>query len=390
MVQKTSTPLELTAGVGFYNNTVIVANTQVANNVATYQSSSLMANLVATLNAVSSNISLGISPTTITALTTIGANVNSSYCPALGDSISSNAANTSIGNVGFVANITNSANTYIGNGNLNKFIQAYNTVQGYISVTNGIIESVVNANTDDFVGPAFNGSTAMDDLITGDLTKITLALPALGEDLANLGEAFSTDNLDLMNTPAGLLQQIAAVGNILNGSTPAVQNALLSEGLTLQDIADLVDDNRLSLFNPTGLTDNEFNTLQRRAYPALAKITGTDLQDVLDILGVASNKLNVDNLSQMLDPVKIFPLSYPSLTLPTPSGPVLIYNTDGTVNDAIAPILNSGALSPVGCDEMSKIMPADQAAANRAIQLSLQQVKGIGNATLQQLSEILV
>ena len=85
----------------------------------------------------------------------------------------------------------------------------------------------------------------------------------------------------------------------------------------------------------------------------------------------------------------IFPTSYASLTLPTPDGPVLIYDVDGNVNSAVEPILNSGALTPVGCDQLAKIIPAANAAANRALQIAFQQVKGISNTTVPKLAAIL-
>jgi hypothetical protein len=94
-------------------------------------------------------------------------------------------------------------------------------------------------------------------------------------------------------------------------------------------------------------------------------------------------------MCELLNPAKIFPTSYTSLTLPTPDGPVLIYDTTGAVNSAIAPILNSGTLAPVGCDDLSKIIPPANAAANRALQIAFQQVKGITGTTTQQLAAIL-
>jgi hypothetical protein len=90
-----------------------------------------------------------------------------------------------------------------------------------------------------------------------------------------------------------------------------------------------------------------------------------------------------------LNPVKMFPTSYSSLTLPTPNGPVLIYDTTGAVNSVIAPILNSGTLTPVGCDDLAKIIPPANAAANRALQVAFQQVKGINGTTAPQLAAIL-
>jgi hypothetical protein len=68
---------------------------------------------------------------------------------------------------------------------------------------------------------------------------------------------------------------------------------------------------------------------------------------------------------------------------------VLIYNTDGSVNSSIEPILNSGTISPTGCDDLAKIVPPAQAQANRALQISYQQVKGIHGSSTQQLAAIL-
>jgi len=44
---------------------------------------------------------------------------------------------------------------------------------------------------------------------------------------------------------------------------------------------------------------------------------------------------------------------------------------------------------PSGCDELGKIIPPDQAVANKALQFELQQVSGITNLTLPQLAILL-
>ena len=123
------------------------------------------------------------------------------------------------------------------------------------------------------------------------------------------------------------------------------------------------------------------------AYPALCTIQDADLVDVLAILQVTTP--NITSMCQLLDPVKIFPVSFASLTLPGPDGPILIYNTTGEVNSVIEPIVNSGKLAPVGCDELAKIVPQDQAVGSKAIQIALQQVKNISNLTLPQLAAVL-
>jgi len=111
------------------------------------------------------------------------------------------------------------------------------------------------------------------------------------------------------------------------------------------------------------------------------------LQDVLSILDCTLP--NIATMADLLNPVKLFPTSYSSLTLPTPDGPVLIYDVTGAVNSVITPILNSGAVTPTGCDDLAKIIPAADAAANRALQIAFQQVKGINGVTAPQLAAIL-
>jgi hypothetical protein len=383
MAESTATPLQLTAGVGFYSGNAITANTALANNIASYNSTTLIANLLFTINQAASNVSLSIGAGTLANLKTLGANVAGNYCPALGDSVPSNVTLT-IGNVGYANTIASSATTYLGSGDFGKFAQAFGAAQGYIALTNNVILSAVNVNSTDYLGPTF---TNMNNLITGDIAQVNLAFPAFGADLALCGDLFALDTVNIFGTPAALLNQLARKGNMINGSTPCVTTALKAEGLTDQNIADLVNLNVQSLFNPDGLTQNAFDTLQKRAYPALCNVAGDCLIEVLAILDCTLP--NITSMCELLNPVKIFPTRYSSLTLPTPSGPVLIYDTTGAVNSAIEPILNSGSISPTGCDDLAKIIPQAQAAANRALQIGFQQIKGITGTTVPQLAAIL-
>ena len=383
MAESTATPLQLTAGVGFYSGNAITANTQLANSIASYNSTAPIANLLFTINAAASNVSLSISAGTLANLKSLGANVAGNYCPALGDSVPSNISLT-IGNVGYANSIAVNANTYLGGGDFGKFAQAFGAAQGYIALTNNVILSAANANGTDYLGPTFSN---MNNLISADIAQVNLAFPAFGADLAATGDLIALDNIEQFGTPAALLQQLSKKGNMLNGTTPGVTAALKAQGLTDQDISDLVNNNVQSLFNPDGLTQNQFDRLQKQAYPALCNVTGDDLTIVLNILDCTTP--NITQMCQLLNPVKIFPTSYSSLTLPTPNGPVLIYDTTGAVNSTIVPILNSGSISPTGCDDLAKIIPQAQAAANRALQIGFQQIKGISGTTVPQLAAIL-
>lgn len=367
-------PLSLTAGAGLYQNQGIQVNATFTTNRATYESTALIGNLLYTINAA---VGLGVGSTTLANLKTIGANVSANYFPALGDSLPSNLSAT-VGNAGLIANISDAGNSYVSSTSV--FVQIFSAAQGYVSTTNDLIESAVNANN--YLGPTF---TSMDDLISGDLARVNLAYPAFGADLQQLGELIDFESY---GTPAALLQRIAQQGNMLNGTTPALQEHLLSCGLSNQDIADLVNNNVQSLFNPAGLTQAQFDSLQKRAYPCMTEVQGADLQDILDILGVTTP--NINTLADLLNPVKIFPTSWPSLTMSTPAGPILIYNPDATIRDAVSQALSTSALIPQACDQLAKIIPPDQAQANQALTISFLQIKNIGGVGLPQLAEAVI
>ena len=365
--------LGLTAGAGFYANVGIRVNPNYANTIASYQSNQLIANLLYTINKAATDAGLAVSAGTLANLQAIGADVGGNYCPALGDSVPSNVS-IAVANVGLTGLLTTDASTYLGGGNFRVFAQAFQTALGFASVTNQVILSTCNST--DYLGPTF---TTMDELISGDIARITLAYDAFGADLRATGSLLSFDPLDILGTPAGLLRAIAQAGNMANGTTPAVREALLAQGLTDQNIADLVNDNRQSLFNPTGLSEIEFDRLQKQAYPGLCEVVEADLTDCLSILDVTTP--NISALCQLLDPKKIFPTSYPALKI----NDVLLYNADGSVNEtAILP-----ELVPAGCENLAKILPPDQAAANRALQVAFGQVNSINLIDGPQLARIL-
>jgi hypothetical protein len=381
MATSTTSALSLTAGSGFYQNIGITANAQFVINVDNYESLPLIANLLTAITGATTLAGLGnLSSNTLANLKSIGSVPGTSYCPALGASLPSNIT-ANIGSVTFIEAVSNAAaNTYVlGSGNFSKFAQAFSAASGYVALTNQIINSVLNSN--EYLGPTFDN---LDDLITGEITKINLATQALGRDLSALGELFLPDEF---GTPAALLQQLSRVGNMVDGTLPAVREKLLEQGLTDEDIADLVNNNVQSLFNPNGLSEPQFDALQRQAYPALCAVVGDDLQQCLAILGVTTP--NIERFCDLLDPVKIFPTSFASMTLPTPSGPVLIFDDSGNANSEVEIILEAGTITPKGCDQLAKIVGPANAVGTRALQISFSQLKNVGVVNLPQLARIL-
>jgi len=368
------TPLQLTGGAGLLQNTGIAVNSEFIDKINEYESISFIADLLTTLSLSSA---AGLSSSTIASLRTLG----SVACPALGDSIPNGFAGVAPiptpSNAGFVSIFPAIGEEYLGDGDIGKFAQAFAAAQGYVGLVNQFIISAANAN--EYLGPTF---TNLDDMITADLTKVSLALPALGEDLEELGFLIDLSNIQHLGEPAALLQQLSAQGNMGNSTLPCVNAALEMAGLTPTDIVNLISDNRESLFNPNGLSSNQFDRLQQKAYRGMTMVSGDCLADVLAILDVTTP--GIEDMADLLDPVKILPTSYPSLKFED----TLIYDANGDVNSGISNELN--ATTATGCDELGKIIPPAQAVANKALQYQLQQISGITNVTLPQLAAILV
>ena len=387
-------PLQLTASVALLQNQGLKPfPAALATAIQTFNATTVISNFLAAVSFYKAQ-SFATESTLISLLS-----IGSTVCPALGNSIPEDpigsypyldseylinylgtADGSTIDPSGFSNLIEQTCAAYLGNGDAGQFGQGFVAVQGYIATTNQYINSSVNANQ--YLGPLF---TNIDDLVTANIASMTTDLPGYGVDLANQGNLWNMGKLDLYGTPAGLIQQISALAGIRGRTVPDLQNALISMGLSTTNIADLVNDNRVGLNNPTGLTQNEFDKLQLLAYNATTMISGDALIQILDILGVTTP--NIDSLDDLLNPVIMFPLSYASLQTPSPNGAVPIFNSTGAVNSNIAPIVNSYLPTASGCDELGKIIPPAQATANKAIQVSFQQINNIPTTTLPRLAE---
>jgi hypothetical protein len=392
------TPLQLTVAASMLSNTGLKGfPTALQTAIAAFNATTVISNFIAAVNFYKSQ-SFATS-STLTSLLSIGSTV----CPALGNSIPASPVGTytylnseylinylgavdgsTIDPSGFSNLIEQTCAAYLGNGDYGRFSQGFVAVQGYIASTNQYINSAVNANQ--FLGPTF---TNMDSLTTAGVSGVNSDLEKFGVDLAKQGSLVNLQKLDLYGTPAGLVQQISRLSGVSRLRTvPAVQSVMNAAGLTDNDIENIVTDNRVGLNKPNGLSQNDFDRIQKTAYTALSAVTGDDLAQILSILDVTTP--NITNLAQLLDPVKVFPLSYPTMLTTTPTGSVPIFGTGGSVNSSITPIVNSYLPTASGCDELGKIIPPADAVANKAIEVALKQINNIGTTTLPELAEAIL
>lgn len=301
------TPLQLIAGASLLQNSGIgVAPTLLASEAA-YSSTPVMSSFFQALDATGNTYGLP----TLTANTV----------PALSDSVP--VAYASLGSQ--MIPVINAKATYdAGSGDISKFVQALNLAQAYGATTNQFINSAVNSQT--YLADTF---TTTNDSITADITEINLVTGAFATDLANLGQLINLRDLENLGSPLALIQQIYSV----TGAIPSVSVVFVAAGIPTETV--------LNFTNPqVSVTDS----VQRLMYVAMTQITGTGLQQILQVLGVKTT--GITTMADLLNPVKIFPNSFQTMTVPTADGPRAIYvDSSGSVNTTLTAQLPAYVIS---------------------------------------------
>jgi hypothetical protein len=306
-------------------NQGVAVNAAFANAIASYGNVTLINTLLGTIgNAIATST---ISNVTIAELNVLASN----SCPALADSIpftyvSNLDADAQVGNniVGFTSILTHSANQILGEGDVSKFCQTLSQAQGHNIQTATFVNSAINGQT--YLGSTFTG---MDSMITGSVSAVNLATTAFGQDLANLGQLIDTGNLNNLGSPLALVQQIYRVVGVL----PALSIAFVLVGIS-QDVV-------VNLSDPTiSVVDSD----QKLMYTAMTQITGDTLTQILTILKVKT--IGIATMADLLNPVKLFPTSFQSLTVPLGPDTYPIYvDANGAINTSLLRVLPSYVLT---------------------------------------------
>lgn len=333
------TPLQLIAGASLLQNQGLVVSPALTASIGAYTATPV---ITAFLAAAALD----------TGIRTLGAN----SVPALSNSVP--AAYSGLGTQ-MTTVISGQALADFGSGDVSKFVQALNLVLAYTENTNIFINSAVNSQT--YLANTF---TSTNDMITGDVTTINLATTAFGGDLQKLGTLIDLGELGALGSPLALIQSVVRV----TGNIPVLSLLLLSEGVS-EDI----------VLNLTDPTLSVADSVQRLMYQAMTKVTGEALDQILEVLAVTTS--NIDTMADLLNPVKIFPNSYLSLTVTTAVGPRAVYiNSSGAVNTNLISELPAYVVSSY--DRLKQIIPEDQALANKALAVALAQVNGVSGINL--------
>jgi hypothetical protein len=288
------TALQLDAAAGLLQNQGISINANLTAAIASYEDTALISPFLDTI-AVGSTGNI-LSANVITDLKTLAANT----CAALSNSVP--PAYSGLG-MQMTDVVLAQAVVDICSNNVSKLAQAVNQAQGYTDQTSVFINSAVNSQT--YLGNTF---TTMNSMITGSISSINLATGAFGTDLVNLGRLINLADLSNFGSPLALVQQLYSI----TGTIPTLSVAFINAGIS----TDIV-------LNLTSPTVSVIDSTQRLMYQAMTQITGDDLTQILTVLGVTT--VGITTMADLLNPLKLFPNSYQSLTAPTANGPVAIY-----------------------------------------------------------------
>lgn len=260
--------------------------------------------------------------------------MGSSTVPALGNSPPPNYSGSQSYNIAYTGenasygyvrifplqayNEFNYNNTLALSGMYNDFLGSFISAGSFIEYSNQSITTMYNSLT--FLDGTYSN---MNDLITADVTNVSLATGTFGKDLINLGKSLDLSTIWTFGYPSNLLATLKKN----NAITDSLKVALLGAGLTSDEI-DQITANK-----------NVAKEQQQKVYSAFLIIGGVDLAAIMVALNC--NTAGLVTLADLLNVKKMFPLSYQSLTVP-------IYNAvPGPTNSkTYYPIYAVKAVSP--------------------------------------------
>lgn len=199
------------------------------------------------------------------------------------------------------------------------FLGSFQQADSFVNYTNSAITSADNSKS--FLEGTYSN---MNDLISADITGVSLATFNFGQDLIKTGRAINLKKINTFGLPSNLLETLQEN----NAITPAISLALLAAGFTQSELASIL-----------GNVNNATKEQQVKMYKAFTIILGKDLQEVLIPLNCKTAGL--ESLADLLNPKKLFPTQstatgsavYQTLTVP-------LYNT-GQAAQGATPVSNT-------------------------------------------------
>jgi len=263
-------------------------------------------------------------------------------------------------------------------GDAKKFGTILNTASSYVTNANQMINAATNSTA---LGNTFTG---LNNIVSGGLAGVNLDFGGFGEEISKLGATVDFGGLENLGSPGQLLANMSNQGTLgplynkisnieVNPRTAQVLGGAVINGAANIKIGDLgVDLNTLAQQGaslPAGVL--------QQIYTQLESLDATEVAQVKSILKNTQDA--VINGSDLLDPKKLLPNSFETLTAPLRTASVgfrAIYENDtGSVNSQFESLGTN----------LKGVVPDDVAVANGAFSRSLQQVKNIAQTNSESL-----
>lgn len=295
--------------------------------------------------------------------------IGSTTIPALANSKPSTYTNTYSGETtkyGFLRLISLQAynERNAGNGTCSDFVSTFQNAWGFIELHNDTIKSLSLSST--FLDGAFSN---LDDLVSGDITGVSKSTLHWGTDLIKTGKSIDLKSIDSFGNPVNLLRTI----NNNRAASRALNLALLAAGFTSTDIS--------------GFDEGATATIeqQKRLYAAFCLIVGSDLDEILVPLNCQTTDLQ--SLADLLDPKKLFPTSYKTLTYPEYN--IVPKSTNSKTYHLIYD--NGEVLIKTGFyfgERLMNVLPPQLAFACGAFSNAMMQIKNIQTMNIEKFSQV--
>jgi len=254
--------------------------------------------------------------------------------PGVGNAVPSSFL-SDLGSTFGMTDLINSTADAIMGADLGVFTQHFNAADGLVAGSNGFITALKS-----FAGETFSQYT-QDSLMTGALATANKALPSFATDMLNVGNIIDLGNLNNLGNPLSLVKNLSQQA----GGLAVLNKSLLNAGIDPNSLNTLINSTDVGALTGSSLGDAlgtgglvEFagtrnaqdllsggstnyatlgsapasTGLMSAVYNAMANVKGDDLATVQSILG--SNVSGLTTMQDMLDPTKIMPNSFPSLT----------------------------------------------------------------------------
>lgn len=304
-------------------------------------------------------------PSAYTTLVTLGRNI----CPALTGAAPLSytrvyaEANAKYGWLRLVA-LQAHQEFYINNGSYSDFVNTFAQSSGFMAQSNRMIDAF-NTSAKYLDGIYSN----MDDLVTGDIAGVSLSVFHWGQDLIKTGRAIDLSTIDTFGNPENLLRTLQKNRAL----TRAVNLALLTAGFSSSDIDEIVAGREVA--------PDE----QKRLYAAFSIIVGPDLADTL--IPINCQTQGLESLADLLNPQKLFPDSYKTLSvpeyntmrLPTNSKTYYLLYTQGEPSTQV--------LGRYG-NRLTSLYPLSLASVCDAFSVSMMQIKHIKTINIEKFSQV--